>query len=204
MLVDVITNQIFRHAAPQAIRHLKKPDLRTRDPLARSILDQAAREFQMAPPVTLHIADPELMGGLWHAARETYVVDREGRAMREAVAAAVSKINECPYCVTVHAGLFAAAGRDARGLENPERLPPDIAAAHRWASASLTPDSEALREPAVPVTSWPQVFGTAVVYHYLNRLVSVFLVDTPVALPGMNTGLGRGLMHASFAFSANP
>ena len=200
MLIDVITNQIFRNAAPQAIRHLAKPDLLTREPVARSILDQAAREFQMAPPVTIHITDPELMAGLWHVARETYVVDVEGRAMREAVAAAVSKINACPYCVTVHAGLFAASRQDARALEAPARLPPNIAAAHAWATASLSPDSVAMREPALPSSIIPQVFGTAFVYHYLNRLVSVFLVETPVALPGMRTGVGRKIMHASFGF----
>lgn len=200
MLIESITNQIFRNAAPQAIRHLAKPDLRTREPLARSVLDQAAREFQMAPPVTIHIADPELMAGLWHAARETYVVDVKGRAMREAVAAAVSKINVCPYCVTVHAGLFAASRQNAGALDEPARLPPEIAAAYAWATASLSPDSVAMREPALPASIVPQVFGTAFVYHYLNRMVSVFLVATPVALPGMGTGVGRRVMHGSFAF----
>lgn len=200
MLIEAITNQVFRNAAPQAIRHLAKPDLRSRDPVARSVLDQAAREFQMAPPVTIHMADPELMAGLWHAAREAYVVGREGRAMREVVAAAVSKLNACPYCVTVHAGLYAASSQNGPALDEPANLPAEIAAAQKWAAASLSPDSEALREPALSVSVIPQVFGTAIVYHYLNRLVSVFLEETPVALPGMSTGLGRRLMHASFAF----
>jgi AhpD family alkylhydroperoxidase len=199
MLIDVITNQIFRHAAPQAIRHLAKPNLRTGEPLARDVLAQAAREFQMAPPVTIHSADPELMAGLWHATRETYVVGAGRRAKREAVAAAVSKLNACPYCVTVHAGLFAAAGHDARALERSDELPPDIAAAHTWAMASLSPGSAALRAPGIAAAEIPQIFGTAIVYHYINRIVSVFLVDTPVALPGMNSGIGRAIMHGSFA-----
>jgi len=200
MLIDAITTQIFRNAAPQAIRHLAKPDLRTRHPVARSVLDQAAREFQMAPPVTIHMADAELMAGLWHAAREAYVVGREGRAMREAVAAAVSKLNACPYCVTVHAGLYAASSQNARTLDETAHLLAEIDAAQKWAAASLSPGSTALREPALSASVIPQVFGTAIVYHYLNRLVSVFLAETPVALPGMNTDLGRRLMHASFAF----
>lgn len=199
MLIDVITNQIFRHDAPQAIRHLAKPDLRTGEPLARDVLAQAAREFQMAPPVTIHSADHELMAGLWHATRETYVVGAGGRAKREAVAAAVSKLNACPYCVTVHAGLYAATGRDARPLERSDTLPPDIAAAHTWAMASLSPGSAALRVPGIAAVERPQIFGTAILYHYINRMVSVFLVDTPVALPGMNSGIGRAIMHASFA-----
>lgn len=199
MLIDVITNQIFRYAAPQAIRHLTKPDLRTEEPLVSEVLAQATREFQMAPPVTLHSADPELMAGLWHATRETYVVGATGRAKREAVAAAVSKLNACPYCVTVHAGLYAAADHDARALERSDTLPPEIAAAHIWAMASLSPSSTSLRVPGIAAAEVPQIFGTASVYHYINRMVSVFLVDTPVALPGMNSGIGRSIMHASFA-----
>ena len=200
MLIEAITNQVFRNAAPQAIRHLAKPNLRTRDPVARSVLDQAAREFQMAPPVTIHMVDPELMAGLWHAAREAYVVGREGRAMREVVAAAVSKLNACPYCVTVHAGLFAATSQNGAALDETAHLPSEIAAAQKWAAASLSPNSDALREPALSASVIPHVFGTAIVYHYLNRLVSVFLAETPVALPGMSTDLGRRLMHSSFAF----
>jgi len=55
MIIHAIKNQIFRKAGPMAIRHLAKPDLKTKHPLARKVLDQAAREFQLAPPVTIHI-----------------------------------------------------------------------------------------------------------------------------------------------------
>lgn len=199
-MMKAIENLIFRNAAPQAIRHLAKPDLSSNDPVLRRVLDQAAREFQVAPPLTIHSADPELLAGLWHATRETYVARAAGRARREAVAAAVSSLNACPYCVTVHAGLYAAAAGDARALENPKSLPPDIAAAHSWALASLSPGSNALAQHSFPVAVIPQIFGTAVLYHYINRLVSVFLVDAPVALPGMKTAVGRKIMHGAFAF----
>lgn len=197
--MKLIEELIFRNVAPQAIRHLAKPDLGTREPLLRRVLDQAAREFQLAPPLTVHSVDPELMAGLWHATREAYVVGAADRAMREAVAAAVSKLNECPYCVTVHAGLYAAAARDARALVSSDSLPSDIASARAWAMATLSPETIALRNPALSVAAVPQIFGTAMIYHYINRLVSVFLADTPVALPGMNSGVGRTIMHRAFA-----
>jgi alkylhydroperoxidase family enzyme len=102
MLIEAISTQVFRKAAPLAIRHLARPDLDTSEPLSRRVLDQAAREFQMVPPITIHSADPQLMAGLWCLTREASVVGAKGRAAREAVAAAVSRLNACPYCVTVH------------------------------------------------------------------------------------------------------
>lgn len=200
MIIQAIENQIFSKAAPMAIRYLKKPDPKTKHPLARKVLDQSAREFQVAPPVTIHISDPDLMAGLWSATREAYVVNAKGRAKREAVAAAVSALNECPYCVTVHASMFASTGADARQLSNPSELPPDIAAAHKWAAATLAPDSDILHSHQIPPHETAQIFATAVLYHYINRVVSVFLEDSPVALPGMMTGAGQKITHASFKF----
>ena len=200
MFVHAIENQIFRKAAPMAIIHLAKPDLKTTQPLAREVIDQTALEFQVAPPVTLHMADPQLMAGVWSAAREAYVVNASGRAMREAVAAAVSQLNECPYCVTVHSSLFASTANGLGALDDPSQLPADIKAAHQWASATLSPTDDRLKNPAIDPADLPQIMGTAIVYHYINRMVSVFLQETPVALPGMGTALGQKMMRASFTF----
>ncbi len=200
MLIKAIEDQIFRKAAPLAVRYLARPDLKTELPLARQVLDQAAAEFQLAPPVTIHMSDPLLMAGVWSAARETYVVKRANRSMREAVAAAVSNLNECPYCVTVHTSLFASTGGNIRHLDEPAKLTAEISAAYEFAKKTLEPDAKSLRHPSVALSHIPQVFGTAVVYHYLNRVISVFLGEVPVALPGMKSSLGQKMMRASFTF----
>jgi len=199
MILHAIENQIFRKAAPQAIKYLAKPDLRTRHSVARKIFAQAAREFQVAPPITLHISDPDLMAGVWCATRESYVVNAKDRARREAVAAAVSELNQCPYCVDVHSAMFAATGADPAELLQPESLAPEIAAVHRWASATLAPDSEDLRFSTISAADIPQIFGTALMYHYLNRVVGVFLMQSPVALPGMGSVIGRKVAQKAFA-----
>ncbi len=200
MLFHAIENQIFRKAAPQAIRYLSRPNLTPKHPLARQVLEQCGDEFQIAPPVTIHSSDPELMAGVWSAARESYVVNYHGRAMREAVAAAVSELNKCPYCVTVHASLFESIIEGAGSLDKPSHLPDNISTAHEWANATLSPGSDILANPKIDIADIPQVMGTAVVYHYINRVVSVFLAETPVALPGMSSALGQKMMRASFTF----
>jgi AhpD family alkylhydroperoxidase len=193
MLMQRIENLIFRKAAPMAIRHLAQPNLAAKEPLTRKVLDQALHEFQLAPPLTLHIAAPQLLAGIWSATRETYVVNVKGRAMREAVAAAVSKLNECPYCVTVHASMYVAAGGDTSSP-----MPNDIAKASQWAAATLSPDDRPSSQ--IAANDIPQIYGTAFVYHYINRMVSVFLADSPIALPGMTSAPGKKLARAAFAF----
>jgi AhpD family alkylhydroperoxidase len=200
MLIHTIENQIFRKLAPRAVRYLQKPDLKTKNALARKVLQQAAAEFQVAPPVTIHLADPALMAAYWCLSREAFVVNARGRAGREAVAAAVSRLNACPYCVTVHSGMFESAGEDPRQLDEPSRLPPEIYAAHIFAAATLSPGSKALEHPRVLPADRPQIFATAFLFHYTNRMVSVFLGEAPVALPGMTSAPGRKLAQASLSF----
>ena len=159
-----------------------------------------AREFQLVPPMTIHMGDPELLAGVWCASRECYAVDSSSRQMRETVAAAVSQINQCPYCVTVHTGMFASTGGDPTQLAHPDLLSQVNQAAYRWASATMTPNSSDLCNPQFPAYMVPQLFGTAVMYHYVNRMVSVFLGETPVALPGMTSEIGHSLVSRTFAF----
>ena len=179
-----IENLVFRHAAQQGIRHLARPDLGSDDPTLRALYRQLAEEFQTAPPMTLHASAPALLAGYWHAAREAYVVNPAGRAQREAVAGEVSRLNTCPYCETVHAGMFAAAGGQRAEGES-------LRAAREWAAATLSPGCAALTRPAIVPRDIPQIFATAMLFHYTNRMASVFLTDAPVPLPGMATRIGQ-------------
>lgn len=195
MLMNRIENLVFRHAAQQGIRHLAKPDLDSNDPTLRAVYRQLATEFQTAPPMTLHASAPELLAGYWHASREAYVVNPGGRAMREAVAAEISQLNICPYCETVHAGMFAAAGGSELEDES-------LRAARAWAAATLSPGRDALARPGFSPADIPQVFATAVVFHYTNRMVSLFLEEAPVPLPGMASRMGRAITERAMAMMA--
>jgi alkylhydroperoxidase family enzyme len=105
------------------------------------------------------------------------------------VAAAVSVANSCPYCVEVHAatlgGLGADAGAFADGVLH-EVPDPGLRALAAWAGGSAP-------FPGGPVA---ELVGVAVAFHYLNRMVSVFLGESPLpaALPsGARAVAGRVL-----------
>ena len=103
-------------------------------------------------PFTLHSPIPKLLAGAWMAARESELAGNVRRDIKEAVAAAVSKINQCPYCVDAHSIMLRAAGKHktAKAIINGkinEISDPKIRSVVRWASASRSPGTEPLLSP---------------------------------------------------------
>ena len=126
---------------------------------------QVERDFGLlAPPIALHAAAPGLLAAAWCILRETLLVSgTTSRRERESVAAAVSATNTCPYCVDVHQA--AVRGLGGRGGS----------------------------PPPLPAVLPPELIGVAVSFHYLNRMVNVFLLDSPLAaVPAPLLGGARG------------
>src|ERR1700735_4058374 len=88
--------------------------------LVATVYAQVERDFGMlAPPVALHSPAPWPLAASWMMLRETLLTGLADRAAREAVAAAVSLGNSCPYCVQVHTSVLHGLiqGRDATAIE---------------------------------------------------------------------------------------
>lgn len=149
--------------------------------LVRDVYRQVERDFGMlAPPVALHSPAPEVLAAVWLMLRESLVAGgAASRADKEVVAAAVSAANSCPYCVEVHGMALGSLGE------------PEAAAAIEAgdAGAIRDRDTRALatwargegRLPAdVPAGTAAEFTAVAVAFHYLNRLVSVFLGPSPL------------------------
>jgi AhpD family alkylhydroperoxidase len=117
---------------------------------------------------------------------ETVLVEgATSRADKEALAATVSRINDCPFCAEAHALLsrVAAESRDRAALVS--GVADGIADPHRrglvaWAAATREPHSQLLRSPPFEEHDAPEVIGTAFAFHYINRLVEVFQGHKPV------------------------
>ncbi|MEU0520134.1 carboxymuconolactone decarboxylase family protein [Streptosporangium sp. NPDC006007] len=172
------------------IRHVSpvRPDA-ARGPVAE-VYARCEREFGMlAPPVALHSPAPALLAACWMMLRETLLAGgAAGRPAREAVAAGVSLGNACPYCAGVHGATLRGliGGREAAG-----RLAPITA----WARTGGTREEAAGRGRPFPAGRTAEFVGVAVTFHYLNRMVNVFLDDTPLP-PRVPAAARGGLMRA--------
>ena len=85
-----------------------------RDPRTAAARQQIRRDFGMlVPPFALHLPVPDALSAYWAIIREPTYGRRVDRATKEAVAAAVSATNTCPYCVDVHTTTLHALGEPA-------------------------------------------------------------------------------------------
>jgi AhpD family alkylhydroperoxidase len=123
---------------------------------------------------------PEVLAATWALVREALLAGDTSRVDREVVASAVSRANRCRFCVDAHVMLLHALGEHelaeviARG-DTPPR--PRHAQLCHWAEASRNPRAAAWTSPYRP-----EVTGTLLAFHFINRIVSALLA--PDLLPG--------------------
>jgi AhpD family alkylhydroperoxidase len=166
---------LFHKIAPRQVRYLSPLDYRKAEGLAGAALEQMERDFVVGPPITVHLPNPDLMAGVWSMARECLAAGRGRRAMGEVVAAAVSRLNACPYCLDMHSSMLhsfgSRGGTEAHAITN-------------WAAATLTPGAQVLARPPFAPDDAPHMIGAALCFHYLNRMVNVFLDPSPFWVSG--------------------
>jgi len=164
--------------------------------LTAQVYRQIKRDFgALVEPFTLHSPAPQLLAGVWMATRETELVGSVRRELKEAVAATVSQLNQCPYCEDAHTMmLHATAAHNAATAISHRRDEQIQDAALRaivaWAAATRSPGDAILLTPPFSEGEAPEIVGTAVAFHYINRMVDVFLSETP--LPS-NRGWLKGI-----------
>jgi AhpD family alkylhydroperoxidase len=186
----------IRHVTPIHPRHARG--------LVADVYRQAERDFGLvAPPLALHSPAPATLAASWAMLRESMVADGVvDRPAKEVVAAAVSQANSCPYCVEVHGatlwGLTRNADADAVAAGTPSAVrDPAIRELQAWAHGGPWPAGR-------PVTHAAELIGVAVSFHYLNRMVNVFLGDSPLppSVPAAARGRARRVLGAIMGRSA--
>jgi len=108
--------EMIRERMAKTIKYIQPVAYGSATGLTAQVYQHMQADSLPTPPLTLHSPVPEVMAGVWSITRETLGSGEVDHARKEAVAAAVSKTNECPYCVDVHtAMLHATADHDAAG-----------------------------------------------------------------------------------------
>jgi AhpD family alkylhydroperoxidase len=156
--------------------------------VVRAVYDQARAEMGILPdPVTMFSASPDLLTATWAPFREVLLSGGHApRAVKEAVAVRVSMLNQCPYCVDAHTIMLYGTGMGdfAAGLhgDRHERAgDPALHAVSDWATAMMTRPARPMPAP-FRAEQTPELVGTLVEFHFLNRVIDVLLRGT--FLPG--------------------
>jgi AhpD family alkylhydroperoxidase len=183
------------------IRHIRPVPSTAASGLVARVYEQARRDFALAPPILVHSPIPDLLAGMWCVLRETLVAGALPRPVKEATAAAISRLGRCPYCVDAHTLMLTAAGRgsSARAIaagRDEAVQDEETRQALAWAAANRSPGAPGLAQPPYPGHA-AEMIGTALAFHYINRVAHVFLPDSFFSLPpgtGWANGLVKGLV----------
>jgi AhpD family alkylhydroperoxidase len=148
------------------------------------IYAEARREFGRLPePVSMLSPDEDLVAAWWATLRETMIAGHVSRGRKEAVAAAVAATQRCPWCIDAHTTMLYAAGESdtaaailaGQEVSDKDSNGPFVA----WARGTAAPGGVAAPfEPEDAV----EYIGTAMIFHFVTRLVLVLLDET--FLPG--------------------
>jgi len=203
--------EAIRAQMSKTIKYVKPVPYGEATGLTAEVYGQMQADFLPVPPLTLHSPLPRVMAGIWSILRETLQTGKVDRALKEAVAATVSKTNECPYCVDVHASMLHAtsdhnvAGAILRGdYDNIHDR--QIKAIVEWVLANRTANANSGNPPPFYHEEAPELIGTAIAFHYINRMVNVFLSESPFTMPSAYRGIagrlfgetaGKVLVHRS-------
>ncbi|GAA3203646.1 carboxymuconolactone decarboxylase family protein [Nonomuraea helvata] len=173
--MTALLGRVVRRGALERVRHVAPVPPGAARGLVADVYAQVERDFGMlAPPIALHSPAPDVLAAAWAMLRESLVASGAvSRTVKEAVAAAVSRRNACPYCLDVHGTMAYGlmTGPDAAAVaagRTGEIADAEVRRAVVWAAGGLD-------DVPVPAGQAPELWGTAVTFHYLNRMVNVFL-----------------------------
>ena len=197
-MTSTLTRTALRRSLTQ-IQYVRAVRPQQASGLVARVYDQLERDFGMlAPPIALHSPAPGPLAASWVMLRESLLAEGlADRSAKEAVAAAVSLGNSCPYCADVHGATLHGLlrGPDAQAIveDKIERVAdPGLRELATWARGSGIRNFSG-HEALFPVERTPELVGVAVTFHYLNRMVNVFLGNSPLPPVLPRAARGRAL-----------
>lgn len=195
----MVIRRVVASVAQRQVRHVRPVPPSAAQGTVAEVYAQCAQEMQLIiPPVLLHSPSPQALSGFWTLMREPLlVVGSVDRLAKEAVAAGVSVVNICPYCVDMHStGMYALAGEhDAEAVvaDQPETMTdPRLRELVEWARTAHLAEQPV--EAPFAAAHRPEFIGVLVAFHYLTRMVNVFL-SSFLLPPGLSPTARRRVKH---------
>lgn len=171
---------------PTPFRYTQPPSPASADSRVTEVFQQIAYDFGIHRPPTFVVLSsaPELLAPAWALMRESLIAGPGGRTGKEVAAYGVSLANKCPFCVDAHTVLLHATGDHALAEQLARDEDPKTAEHARlldWGLASRVPGAS-VRPYPFPDGHAPGYLGTALAFHFINRVVSALLTEQ--LLPG--------------------
>ena len=195
LLPETIRFKLFDSLSLKTMRYVDAVSSKDAGPLVTEIYDQIAEDFFINGSLTSRSKVPGALAAIWILGREAILVDDKiDRTTKEAMAATVSSINDCPYCGDMLVSLVHAGDRadDAKRILDDEEdaiEDPVLRERLQWVRAVATPGSTP--PSVVPFTTeqLPEAISTIMAMNDINRFSHIVMdgspVNGPFGLPGI-------------------
>ncbi len=187
MLPAKLRNSIFDKISGVTMRKFFHPITLTEGRgLVKEVLLQSQRDFFINGTITSHAACPPLMAGMWVGGREIALTNQHLPAwLKKAMGAALSEVNQCPYCEDMLLSLTHGAKKDnvANSLRKNEldSIDDELALKRlRWTKASISRNAPELQAPPFSLEEMAEALGTLIVFNYTNKISDFTMTGSPV------------------------
>lgn len=186
MLPEKIRFELFDRLSVKTMRFVHAIPRRKATGYVKQIYDMIAEDFFINGSLTGHSKVPELLAGVWVGGCETILVDDFiDQTTKQAIAATMSSVNDCPYCGDMLISLVHSSGdHQAAGqiLSETEQQIEDKTLRERllWVRAVATPGYEGEILPVFSKDELPEVIGSIMAMSHINRFSHVVMDGSPV------------------------
>lgn len=181
--------KIFDAMSKTTMRYVATTPMSSATGIAREVYEQINRDFFINGSLTSRSKVTSIFAATWMAGRETIIVDDKlDRVTKEALAATLSSVNDCPYCGDMLVSLVHAADQhenaeaifNGRQHEIKDSRMRDILS---WVMAAVTPGVDFPNDMPFTEEELPEVLGSIMAMSDINAFSHVVMDGSPVKVP---------------------
>lgn len=184
-MLKLIESKILKKNG-NAVKYIKINTYKKWNDLISKINFQIDRDFWLVWPMTLSTISENVHIIRWIFARELFIIENNvSRVKKEIIASWIAQINKCPYCEDVHTTSISSAWNNkvSKAIMNKtweslnDKKTKEII---KWSLNTRKPNTNIIKNPPFSEKEAPEIIWTALVFHSTNRLVSIFLDNSPL------------------------
>ena len=189
LLPEKIRFKLFDRLSLKTMRYVHAVSRRDAGPMVKAIYDQIAEDFFINGSLTSRSKVPNLLAAIWTGGREAILVDDKlDRTTKEAMAATLSSINDCPYCgemlvSLVHAGERAEDAKHILREKEEEITDPILRERLSWVRAVSMSGSSKPESTPFTREELPEAICTIMAMSDINRFSHIVMDGSPVDVP---------------------
>lgn len=199
LLPSKLRYRFFDRVSLKTMRYVDAVPLKKAEGRLKAMYEQINRDFFINGSLTSRSTVENIFAATWVLGRETILVDDHvDRTTKEALAAILSDINDCPYCGDMLVSLVHAGQRSDDAMKILENQTdsisdPVLREQIAWLKAVASAENMSHTPPFTKL-QLPEVIGAVMAMSDVNRFSHIVMSGSPVTTPYGSKSLKRGAL----------